>query len=102
MGIVQAKALVDLRIGPELRALPQLDAGGQRDIESLLGLRPAGETVGSFKRRVERGIGLLDERRLPMHRENIACADEARWREGCRSRRIVEAVVEADAELMFR
>ena len=41
VGIVQTKALVDFWIGPEFRALPQLDAGGERDVEGLLGLRAA-------------------------------------------------------------
>ena len=35
MGIVEAKTLIDFRIGPELRALPQLDPGGEREVESL-------------------------------------------------------------------
>ena len=102
MGIVETVALVDFRIGPEFGALPQFDTDGQRRVEGLLGLRPAGKAVRPFVRRTERRITLLDVCRLPMHRENIGVVREARGRDRCRPRRIVEAIVESETELLLR
>src|ERR1700722_18645285 len=100
MGVGKAESLVDFRVGPELRAPPQLDASGERDVEGFFRLPAAREAVGPFKRRGERRIGFIDRGRLPMHRKAVARTHEMRWRKGRWPRRIVEAIVEAEAKLI--
>jgi hypothetical protein len=39
MGIVEAKALIDFGIGPELGPRPQFDASGEREVKSLASKR---------------------------------------------------------------
>src|SRR5580704_13955673 len=51
---------------------------------------------------MEGRVALLDIGRLSMDREVVARADETRWRVGRRARRIVEAIVEAEAKLVER
>src|SRR5580658_8591701 len=46
-------------------------------------------------------MGLDDEGRLPMHGKNVT-GSKIRGRQGRRPRRIVKAVVEPQAELLFR
>jgi hypothetical protein len=76
MGIVKAEALVDFRIGPELRTFPEFDPDGECGVERLFRRRAAGEAVGPIIGRKKRRVTLLDVCCLSMHRKNIGVLHE--------------------------
>src|SRR6185437_5391586 len=100
--VVETETLVDFRVGPELRALPQLDTGGKRQVEGFLRLRAAAQAVRPFIGRAERRIGLLHVSGLPMYGKDIDGRHETRWRVGGRAKGIIESIVEAEAKLLQR
>ena len=79
------------------------------EVVGLLGPNGAGKTTAFYMivglTRCEHGEIYLDNRdigRLPMHRKAVARTHEMRWRKGRWPRRIVEAIVEAEAKLIER
>ncbi len=70
-GVAEPKALVDLRIDPDLRSPPRPHAGVERHVPRLLAHGAGVQAVGTAVGRRERGIGLLDQRGLGMDRPGL-------------------------------
>ena len=101
--IRETVALIDLGVDPQFGALPQPQAGKERDIHGLSALSAAGQAVAARIGRPHRGVALLDEGGLGVK------VDVVRIRL-CRRCRILfrgcaigtEPIVQAHAQLLLR
>jgi hypothetical protein len=67
----EAVALIEFRIDPEFRALPQSHAGKQRRVRGFAPLAAGRQAAGTLKRRADRRIALPDESGLAVEIDQV-------------------------------
>ena len=98
------KSLIDLRVDPQLRALPQPHAGIERRVRSLASLPAAGQAVRPLIGRAEGRIGLFEERGLAMKVDGVRLRRRRRLgdhrRRVCRQHIVAELIVHTGAQFL--
>ena len=103
--VVEPKSLIDLRIDPQLGALPQPHADIERGVPGLAALTAAGQAVGSLIGRAEGRIALFEERGLAVKVEGVRIRRGRRLvtSAACAGERVVaELIVQAGAQFVQR
>src|SRR5882724_383483 len=103
VGVAETEALIDLGIGPELGALPELHPGKERGVECLASLPGAAQTVLALKRRAKRRIALIDERRLAVQADDVPKRSKWKWRNRDLGRYITpKIIIQPEPKLLQR
>ena len=101
-GAAQTKSLVDFRIDPGFRALPQLDAGVERHVGGFTAL-VWGETVGADIRAAECRCSLVQEGRLRVEGEAVGLkSGRAPGEKLFRRAGWIKMIVQSEADALHR